>query len=111
MRKFTCISTLMVCGAFAWMARGDQPKGYGITLDSDCKMGGVELKAGEYRLLVHNHAPNVVIRDRRGNETEVTGRVDKLDQKVAHTMIMSNRADGVTKIVEIRAGATKVTFD
>jgi hypothetical protein len=104
---------IVLFGLLAWNARGDQPKSYSFNLRTESKIGEVNLQPGDYRLLVHNHDPKLLVRDRKGNEIEVNGKIDDVGAKFQSTMVFTNHDGGTAKIMEIRLGGStmKVTFD
>ena len=102
-----CICLLVVCGWMAGVARGDEPKGYRITLPEG-KIGAAALLPGDYKLLVHQDHPAVqLVHLKTGDTIELPGRVEASETKWDRTEIHSHIVDGVRQISEIRIGGTK----
>lgn len=109
--KTICALMLAICGLMIGIARGDEPKGYRITL-SDGRIGTAQLDAGEYKMLVHRDEPKVQLMEiRTGNVIDVAAKVETVDSKFERTEVHSQKVDGENQITEIRIGGTKVRID
>jgi len=105
-----CLAILAAIGLIASSAFADQS--YRITLSSVSKIGNIEFKPGEYKLVVD--APKVRLTElNSGKAVELEAKVEDAATKNEQTAIHSTRVDGVTKISEIRIGGskTRITFD
>ena len=105
-----CLAILAVIGIAAICAFADQS--YQITLGTDCKIGNLEFKAGEYKLVVD--APKVRLTDMNSRKTvELDAKVEDAGAKNAQTAIHSQRVDGITKVTGIHIGGskTRIAFD
>ena len=105
-----CLAILAAIGLVAGSAFADQS--YRITLSTDSKIGNLEFKAGEYKLVVD--APKVRLTEvNSGKAVELEAKVEDAATKNEQTAIHSTRVDGVTKISEIRIGGskTRIAFD
>jgi hypothetical protein len=106
-------AVLLALGCFSVVALGDEPKSYSIALDTASKIGTAELQPGNYKLLLHSHSPEVLLREKSsGKETTLMAKVETADAKFTHTAITADMASGSRRIVEIRIGGskTKVIF-
>jgi hypothetical protein len=104
------LGILFGMGLIAGSAYADQS--YRITLSSISRIGGIEFKPGEYRLVVD--APKVSFTSvSNGKVVEVEANVHEADTKSEHTAIHSTSVDGVAKVFEIRFSGSKthVAFD
>jgi len=99
-----CLGILAAIGLVAGIAFADQS--YRITLSTDSKIGNLEFKAGEYKLVVD--APKVrLTQANSGKAVELEAKVEEADTKHDQTQIHSTRVDGVSQISEIRIGGSK----
>lgn len=109
--KTICFSMLAVLGLLTVATYGDEPKGYRVML-SDAKIGAAELKAGEYKMLVHRDEPKVsLVEARTGHAIDAVARVESVDKKFDRTEVYSQEMNGVRQISEIRIGGTKLRID
>ena len=106
MLKYAAI--LIALGVLITAASAFQGKTYKVTLPNACRVGTVELAAGEYKLVVD--APKVrFIETRTGKETEVDAKIaDDAEDKFDNTEIHSSQADGTNQLIEIRIAGTRV---
>ncbi len=99
-----CLAVLFAIGLIAGSAYADQS--YRITLGSVSKIGDIEFKPGEYRLVVD--APKVRLTGLNGGKTvEFEAKVEEAPTKNDYTAIQSTSVEGVNKITEIRIGGSK----
>jgi len=104
------LAIVAVFGLVAGSAYADQS--YRITLSSVSKIGNIEFKPGEYKLVVDT--PKVRFTDlNTGKEVELAAKVEQAAEKNDHTAIHSKSVDGVAQISEIRIGGskTRIAFD
>jgi len=104
------LAIVAVFGLVAGSAYADQS--YRITLSSVFKIGHLEFRPGEYKLVVN--APKVRLTElNSGKEVELTAKFGETVEKTEHTAIHSKRVDGVAQIREIRIGGskTRIAFD
>jgi hypothetical protein len=104
------LATLLFIGLVAGTARAD--RSYEISLSSVSKIGNVQFKPGEYRLVVD--APKVRLTHLSSGETvELDAKIQESDTKSEHTSVHTQQVDGVSRISEIRiAGSkTRVSFN
>jgi hypothetical protein len=104
------LAIVAVFGLLAGSAYADQS--YRITLSSVSKIGNLEFKPGEYKLVVD--APMVRLTELNGGkEVELTAKIEEAVEKHEQTAIHSTRVDGVAQIREIRIGGskTRIAFD
>jgi hypothetical protein len=97
-------------GLAAASAYADQS--YQINLNNVSKIGDIEFRPGEYRLVVD--APKIRLTDlRNGKVVELEAKIHESDTKSEHTAIHSMRVDGVSKVIEIQFSGSKthVAFD
>jgi hypothetical protein len=101
-----CLAILAAIGLVAGSAFADQT--YRITLSTDSKIGNLEFKAGEYKVV---DAPKVLLTDvNSGKAVEIEAKVEEADTKHDRTEIHSKLVDGVSQISEIRIGGSKTRF-
>lgn len=99
-----CVAILAAIGLVAGSAFADQS--YRITLGTDSKIGNLEFKAGEYKLVV-DAAKVRLTQANSGKAVELEAKVEEADTKHAQTEIHSKLVDGVSQISEIRIGGSK----
>jgi hypothetical protein len=103
---------LLSAALFVLIGEARADKSYQFTLSDAAKAGSVQLKPGDYHLILDNS--KVRFRElKTGNEFEVDAKIDdSATEKFQSTAIHSQRLEGVTLITEIRLGGTKtrVTF-
>ena len=105
----TLCSILLAMSAIAW---ADPPKKYTVTLPEG-QIGAADLKAGEYKLLLHRDENKVEILDADSGEMlDVTGKLVTTGDKSTSTEVHSQSVAGAKQIVEIRIGGTnyRVSF-
>ena len=106
--KTICALMLLAAGLTTGAARADSPKGYRVVL-TESKIGGLNVEAGEYRLLVHPDEQKIQLVPRKGGDPiDVAGKVENADVKYQNTEVRSQSTGGVHEIVEIRIGGTKL---
>src|SRR5215831_8000896 len=79
-------------------------KTYNLTLFQPTIVGGVELKAGDYKLDLND--TKVVLRSGK-TSAEATVKVEEGDQKFSSTSVRYQNGDGKYRVQEIRLGGTK----
>ena len=99
-----CVAILAAIGLVAGSAFADQS--YRITLGTDSKIGNLEFKAGEYKLVV-DAAKVRLTQANSGKAVELEAKVEEADTKHDQTEIHSKLVDGVSQISEIRIGGSK----
>lgn len=107
--KLLCVSILAALGLLVSVANGDEPKSYKVTIDT-ARIGTVDLKAGEYKLLVHRDGAEHTLQlteVETGRVTEVAATVESTDRRADQTEVLSTEVNGVKQIHEIRIGGTK----
>jgi hypothetical protein len=98
-------------GVIASPAYADAPKQYGISL-SEARIGTTAVDGGQYKLLVHRDEPKVQLMVvRTGEILDLTGKVENTESKYQRTEIISETADGVKLIREIRVGGARLRLD
>ena len=99
-----CLAILAAIGLVAGSALADQS--YRITLSTVSKIGNIEFKPGEYKLVIDT--PKVSLTNlNSGKAVELEAKVEDAETKTDHTAIHSTKVDGVAQISEIRIGGSK----
>jgi hypothetical protein len=104
------LGALFLVGLVSGTARAD--RSYEISLTSVSKIGSVEFKPGEYRLVVD--APKVRLTHLDSGKTvELDAKIQESDTKSEHTSVHTQQVDGVSRVSEIRIGGskTRITFN
>ena len=104
------LAILFVMGLIAGSTWADQS--CKITLSSVSKIGAIEFKPGEYRVVVDASKVRLT-RVETGKTVELEAKIQEADTKSEHTAVHSQNVDGVSRISEIRmAGSkTRITFN
>jgi hypothetical protein len=98
------LAILFLVGLVAGTARAD--RSYEISLTSVSKIGNVEFKPGEYRLVVD--APKVRLTYLNSGKTvELDAKIQESDTKSEHTSVHTQKVDGVSRVSEIRIAGSK----
>ena len=106
--KMKIAAIVVALGFLAPHARADKPKTYSIKLSTVVTVGGHELQAGDYRLVVDTHDPKVRFQNTKsGEEVEIEAKLEPSQQKFDSTALHSTRSDAGVRIVEIWLGGTK----
>ena len=99
-----CLAILAAIGLVAGSALADQS--YRITLGSVSKIGNIEFKPGEYKLVID--APKVRLTHlNSGKDVELEAKVIDAETNNNQTAIHSTKVDGVAQISEIHIGGSK----
>ena len=110
--RLTTMFILLSAALFVLLGQARADKTYAFTLSDAAKAGSVQLKPGDYHLVLDNS--KVRFRElKTGNEFEVDAQIDNsATEKFQSTAIHSQRLEGATLITEIRLGGTttRVTF-
>ena len=98
---------LLSAALFVLIGQARADKSYPVRVTETAKAGSVQLKAGDYHLVIDNSK----VRFREvgsGKEFEVDAKIDEsAAEKFESTAIHSQRLEGVILITEIRLGGTK----
>jgi hypothetical protein len=86
-------------------------KSYEIKLDNPTRIGGAELKAGDYHVKVEGS--NVVFTNADSSKSfTAPAKIEQGGQKFDQTMVLTHNSNGVDSLAEIDLGgsATRVEF-
>jgi hypothetical protein len=100
-------SKLLVCfGTFA-MAVASAASSYSVTLFHPSIIGGTELKAGDYKIMVDGEKATI----RAGKQiVEAAVKVETGNDRFPKTAVKYTNGDGKYHILEIRIGGTNDTL-
>src|SRR5215472_6472907 len=83
-------------------------KSFNITLSEQFSVGGAQLRAGEYKLVVNGST--AVLEDSRG-KIEANGMVQNETRKFNDTAVRSTTVNGTPHLQAIELGGTRVEVD
>ena len=106
--KWICV-LLLAASTLVW---ADPPKKYNVAL-GNVRIGVVDVKAGDYKLLIHQDEKKVeLMHVNSGDMIDVTGTLETADAKYDSTEIHTRKDGDVPQITEIHIGGTafKIKF-
>lgn len=106
--KIGIAALLLALTVLATGAAADQ-KSFGISLSAVSRIGDMEMMPGDYRVIVDGNKVQFT-EVKTGREFEVEAKVEDTAQKAAGTEVHSQNVDGTNRIVEIRTGKTRISF-
>lgn len=106
--KIGIAAVLLTLTVFASGAAADQ-KSFGITLTTVSKIGEIEMMPGDYRVAVDGNSVQFT-EVKTGRDFEVQAKVEDMAQKASGIEVHSQKVDGTNRILEIRAGKTRISF-
>ncbi|MGD0870073.1 MAG: hypothetical protein ABSB88_11020 [Bryobacteraceae bacterium] len=103
MKVIVCLSVAL----FFLVGPAQADKRYQIVIGTLAKAGSIELRPGEYTIILDNSKVRFA-ETKTGKEFEVSAKIDdSAKTKFADTEVYSKRVEEATLITEIRLGGTK----
>jgi hypothetical protein len=105
--RFKSTLILLSAALFVLIGQALADKIYQFTITDTAKAGSVQLKPGDYHLVLDNS--RVYFKElKTGKTLDVNANIDEsATEKFRRTEVLSRQLEGVTLITEIRLGGTK----